>query len=169
MKCLQEARKNATKLQIKRLERSIEDNTTNWNVNKLFIGCFTMIWIGIGRRILSIENADLTVTEKKKLARLAIQRFTDIINGDNKFEILRRFCITATKAGCETIAISQMETWMESADEELQIEINNYLLEASKSALWKVKKDSETLLQLPDSDDRIQTTNRFNFDYLNLL
>ena len=62
-----------------------------------------------------------------------------------------------------------METWMESADEELQIEINNYLLEASKSALWKVKKDSETLLQLPDSDDRIQTTNRFNFDYLNLL
>ena len=74
-----------------------------------------MIWIGIGRRLLSIENANLTVTEKKKIAKKSIERFTEIINGDNKYEILRRFCITASTAEYESDAINQIENWMASA------------------------------------------------------
>ena len=127
------------------------------------MGVFTMLWIGIGRRLLSIENVDLTVTEKKSIAMKTIERFKEIINGENKFEILRRFCIMATKDGCENMAIIELESWMKAANDEIQSQINGYLLAASKSALWKIEKDSETLLQLPDSDERIQTSNRFYF------
>ena len=163
VQCIEEAKEHQSKWQIKRLERCLHDNTTKWEINRLFIGCFTMLWIGIGRRLLTIENADLTVTEKKQIARKAIERFGEIISGDNKFEILQRFCITATKQGCETLAIDNMEHWMESADGEVKFWINQYLMDAAEKSLWKIKKDSETLLQLPDSDEKIQTTNRFTF------
>ena len=119
-----------------------------------------MIWIGIGRRLLSIENANLTVTEKKKIANKSIERFTEIINGDNKFEILRRFCITASKEEYEIKAINQIENWMASANEEMKVWIDRYLKEASEKSLFKIKKDSEYLLALPDSNEKIQTSNR---------
>ena len=163
VQCLEEAKNHQTQWQAKRLERSLKDNTTNWEINRLFMGCFTMLWIGIGRRLLSIENVDLNITEKKNIALKTIERFKEIINNENKFEILRRFCIMATKNGCENMAIIQLESWMNEASDEIQSRINDYLLAASKSALWKIEKDSETLLQLPDSNERIQTSNRFYF------
>ena len=52
---------------------------------------------------------------------------------------------------------------MKAANDKIQSQINGYLLAASKSSLWKIEKDSEILLQLPDSDERIQTSNRFYF------
>ena len=163
VKCLEEAKTQQTQWQAKRLERSLNDNTTKWETNRLFMGVFTLLWIGIGRRLLSIENVDLTVTEKKSIAMETIERFKEIINGENKFEILRRFCIMATKNGCENLAIIELESWLNVANDELQSRINDYLLAASKNALWKIEKDSETLLQLLDSDERIQTSNRFYF------
>ena len=33
----------------RRLERSWSDNTAKWHINRLFIGCYSMIWIGIGQ------------------------------------------------------------------------------------------------------------------------
>ena len=160
VQCLQEAQKDQTKWQEKRLERSYIDNTAKWEINRLFIGGFAMIWIGIGRRLLSIENANLTVTEKKKIANKSIERFTEIINGDNKFEILRRFCITASKEEYEIKAINQIENWMASANEEMKVWIDRYLKEASEKSLFKIQKDTEYLLQLPDSNEKIQTSNR---------
>ena len=160
VQCLQEAQKDQTKWQEKRLERSYIDNTAKWEINRLFIGGFAMIWIGIGRRLLSIENANLTVTEKKNIANKSIERFTEIINGDNKFEILRRFCITASKEEYEIKAINQIENWMASANEEMKVWIDRYLKEASEKSLFKIKKDTEYLLELPDSNEKIQTSNR---------
>ena len=171
VECLQEAQKDQTKWQEKRLERSLIDNTAKWEINRLFIGSFAMIWIGIGRRLLSVENANLTVTEKKKIANKSIERFTEIIQGDNKFEILRRFCITATTEQYETDAINQIENWMASASDEMNVWINRYLLEASEKCLWKINKDTEYLVGLPDSNEKIQTSNRYYLvfkHYLNI-
>ena len=168
---LEESQKHQTKWQEQRLERSLSDNTAKWEINRLFIGSFAMIWIGVGRRLLTIENANLTVTEKKQIANKSIERFTEIINGDNKFEILRRFCITATTNKYETDAINQIENWMATASDEMNVWINRYLLEASEKCLWKIKKDTEYLVGLPDSNEKIQTSNRYYLvfkHYLNI-
>ena len=60
---------------------------------------------------------------------------------------------------------------MASASDEVNVWINRYLLEASEKCLWKIKKDSEYLLELPDSNEKIQTSNRYNLSfkyYLNI-
>ena len=166
VQCLKEAQKDQTKWQEKRLERSLSDNTAKWEINRLFIGSFAMIWIGIGRRLLSIENANLNVTQKKKIANKSIERFTEIINGHNKYEILRRFCITASTEEYEINAINQIDTWMATATDDMNVWINQYLLQAAEKCLWKIKKDSEYLLRLPDSDEKIQTSNRYNLLFM---
>ena len=92
---------------------------------------------------------------------MELQRETFLGDIFDKFEILRRFCITATTEQYEKDAINQIENWMASASDEMNSWINRYLLEASEKSLFKVKKDSEYLLGLPDSNDKIQTSNRY--------
>ena len=50
---------------------------------------------------------------------------------------------------------------MASATDDMNVWINQYLLEAAEKCLWKIKKDSEYLLRLPDSNEKIQTSNRY--------
>ena len=161
VKCLEEEKVNQNKWQIKRLERAIKDHTVEWPVNRLFMSAFTMIWIGISRRVLKIENSDLTVTEKKKIVTETIERFKRIINCENKFEELARICILATKSGCETLLIANAEKWITTANDNDKKKIEEYLLAASTSAIWKIEKDAQSLLEMEDSEDKIPSTNRF--------
>ena len=57
--------------------------------------------------------------------------------------------------------ITETEKWIMEADGDAQKKINDYILAASKKAIWKIEKDSESLLGMEDSDERIQTSNRF--------
>ena len=161
VKCLNEAQANQNKWQQKRLERASNDHTIDWPVNRLFMSAFTMLWIGISRRVLKIENGDLSITEKKIIVSETIQRYQRIINCENKFEELARICIMATKSGCETLAIANAEKWFTEANETDQKKIEEYLLAASTSAIVKIEKDAKSLLEMEDSEDKIPSTNRF--------
>ena len=161
VKCLEEAQRKQNKWQIKRLERSIKDHTIDWPINRLFLSAFTMLWIGISRRVLKIENGDLTIREKKIIVTETIRRYKRVISSENKFQELARICILATKSGCETLGIADAEKWFTSANETDQKKIEDYLLEASTSAIEKIEKDAESLLEMEDSDEKIPSTNRF--------
>ena len=101
------------------------------------------------------------MTEKKKIVTDTIARFKRIINCENKFEELARICILATKSGCETLLIAKAEKWITTANDTDKKKIEDYLLAASTSAIVKIEKDAQSLLEMEDSEDKIPSTNRF--------
>jgi len=137
--------------------------TINWERTRLFLGTILMLQLFLARVIYRAENHRLSVTDKKKLVADVINRYQKILNQTGQaFEKLR--CL-GLRQDCsfsvaETNTVQETEAAYKNIASDIQAEVDRFITKASEGALNKVNKDCKELMNLPDSDELVPSTNR---------
>ena len=137
--------------------------TAKWERTRLFLGTVLMLQLFLARVIYRAENHRLSVTNKKKLVAEVVNRYHKILNQSGRaFEKLR--CLGLRQESsfsvAETNAIQEAETAYKKVASDVQADVDRFITKASEGALDKVNKDCKELMNLPDSDELVPSTNR---------
>ena len=140
--------------------------TTEWDRIHLVLGTAIMLESYLVNSVFKVENTKLTVKEKKEVVKDIYDSYNTILGdstyGESVFERLRSMGIKkdCTLNGAQTLAVRETESKYLAANEALKAEIDLYISAGSKKALAKYEKDFQPLLDQPDSDRKIPTSNR---------
>ena len=152
--------------QHKLFKEMLEMLTTKWDRVRLVLGTVIMLESYLIKNVFKVENVDLSVTEKKEIVNDIFDSYAKILAnsayGESVFERLRSIGIKkdCTLNGAQHLVVRETESRYLAANDVLKAEIDSYITAGSKKALWKYEKDFKTLLDQPDSDEKIPTSNR---------
>ena len=122
-----------------------------------------MIHYGVSQRISKLENNKLTITEKKAVIAKCEERYQKLLSETDPGESYERLlAISADASLSQTQRNVINECWKAylNASLELKKEVNDYIYNASDSALHKLKKDTKAYMDLADSDEYVISTNQ---------
>ena len=144
----------------------LEMLTTKWDRVRLVLGTVIMLESYLVKSVFKVENVDLSVKEKKEIVNDIFDSYATILAnstyGESVFERLRSIGIKkdCTLNGVQHLVVRETESRYLAANDVLKAEIDLYITAGSKKALWKYQKDFKALLDQPDSDEKIPTSNR---------
>ena len=152
--------------QLQFFQEMLEKLTTGWERVYLVLGTVIMVESYLVKTVFKVENTELSVTEKKEIVSGIFDSYATILAnstyGESVFERLRSIGIKTDCRlnGAQTLAIRETESKYLNGNQVLKTEIDRYITAGSKKALVKYEKDFEALLDQPDSDQKIPTSNR---------
>ena len=149
--------------QLSKLKDIFNMLTIDWKRTRLFLGTILMLQLFLARVIYRAENHRLSVSNKKKLVADVINRYHKILNQTGQaFEKLR--CLSLRQdcsfSVAEKNAVQEAEAAYKNIASDIQAEVDRFITKASEAALNKVNKDCKELMNLPDSDELVPSTNR---------
>ena len=159
---LEEKNKDDGKLERLRRILSFLDEE-NLEETMVHMGAHLMLWYGVSQRISKLENNKLSITEKKAVIAKCEERYEKMLSETDPgecFERLLAISASADLSQTQRNVINECGKVYLNASSELKKEVNDYIYNASDSALLKLKKDTKAYMDLDDSDEYVISTNQ---------
>ena len=105
------------------------------------------------------ERNDRSVTQKKSILRSIYGLYEKLIKSDDAFGQLREISIGIVNTDFQD-ALKVVDESLEKMNEVDRLNLSKQVKVAARNGLHKLKKDQDCILELPDSDELLLTTNR---------
>ena len=159
---LEEKNKDDGKLErLRRIVSFLDEE--NLDTTMVHMGSHLMLWYGVSQRISKLENNKLTITEKKAVIAKCEERYQKLLSETDPgepYERLLAISADASLSQTQRNVINECGRAYLNASLELKKEVNDYIYNASDSALLKLKKDTKAYMDLADSDEYVISTNQ---------
>ena len=145
---------------IKRLER-VESllGDTKWPMTACQLGINTVMLNCITLKMNQLERNDLTVTQKKTTLRSIHNLYEQLLNSTDAYEELRKMSFQIADADFQD-AMTVVDEAFEMIGSIERKTLSKQVKVGAQNGYKKLKKDQNRLLELPDSDELLLTTNR---------
>ena len=149
--------------QLTKLKNIYNMLTVSWERIRLCLGTVLMLQLFLAGIIYRAENHHLSVKDKKKLVADVVERYQKILHQTGRpFEKLRCLGLRqdCSLSEAEKSTVQEADVAYQNASPDVQAEVDQFIAKAAKGALDKVLKDCRELMNLPDSDELVPSTNR---------
>ena len=145
---------------VKRLER-VQSllNDVIWPFTACRLGINTMMLNCITLRMGEFERNDRSVTQKKAILRSIYCLYEKLIKSNDAFGQLREISIGIVNTDFQD-ALKVVDESLDKMNEVDRLSLSKQVKVAATNGLHKLKKDQDSILELPDSDELLLTTNR---------
>ena len=145
---------------IQRLER-VESMLVekSWPFTACQLGVNTMMLHCITLKMGQFEKNDKTVTQKKATLRNIYSLYEQLIKSSNAYGDLRQMAFQVADADVQD-ALTVVDDSFERINDNDKRALNAQVNVAATKAFQKLRKDQDSILELPDSEELLLTTNR---------